>query len=105
AAAADDGRGRPAAPVIHKDAPCPCPGGRNNLHPQGQASAPVRPVRYRSVRGGASHPRGAPMSLYLSPGSPYWQYDFQIRRRRFHGSTRTKDRAEAARIEKAEKVK
>lgn len=27
------------------------------------------------------------MSVYRSPNSPYWQYDFQFKHRRFHGST------------------
>ena len=26
------------------------------------------------------------MSVYKTPKSPYWQYDFQLNKRRFHGS-------------------
>ena len=39
------------------------------------------------------------MSLYKSKKSPYWQYDFVIRGRRFHGSTGTADKAAARTIE------
>ena len=42
------------------------------------------------------------MSVYKSNKSPYWQYDFQIRGHRFHGSTKCKARKDAERFEAVE---
>lgn len=39
------------------------------------------------------------MSVYKSRNSPYYHYDFKIKRRRFHGSTRRKNRRDAERVE------
>ena len=36
--------------------------------------------------------------IYKSPKSPYWQYDFQWKGRRFHGSTGQKSRTAAKRV-------
>lgn len=44
------------------------------------------------------------MSLYKSAKSPNWQYDFQIKGVRFHGSTGTPDKAAARRIEAQHRV-
>jgi integrase len=41
------------------------------------------------------------VSLYRPKGSPYWHYDFQLAGRRFHGTTRTKSKALARRVEQA----
>ena len=35
------------------------------------------------------------MSVYLDKRSPYYQYDFQLRGHRFHGSTKARTRREA----------
>ncbi len=45
------------------------------------------------------------MSLYRPKNSPYFHYDFQIRGRRFHGSTEAGTRKAAALVEKAAKDK
>jgi integrase len=41
------------------------------------------------------------VSLYRPKGSPYWHYDFQLQGRRFHGTTRTKSKAVARKVEQA----
>jgi hypothetical protein len=41
------------------------------------------------------------VSLYRPKGSPYWHYDFQLAGRRFHGTTRTKSKGLARRVEQA----
>jgi integrase len=43
------------------------------------------------------------MSLYKHQNSPYWQYDFQIKRHRFYGSTECTSRRDAEKFEAAEK--
>lgn len=43
------------------------------------------------------------MSLYRSSKSPYWQYSFQVRGARFHGSTGSENRREAETIERRAK--
>lgn len=43
------------------------------------------------------------MSVYLPKGSPYFQFDFQWRGTRFHGSTKKSSRREAERVERAER--
>jgi integrase len=43
------------------------------------------------------------MSIYKRPDSPYYHYDFQWRRTRFHGSTGETDRRKAEAFERAEK--
>jgi integrase len=43
------------------------------------------------------------MSVYKRPDSPYYHYDFQWRRARFHGSTGEADRRKAEAFERAEK--
>ncbi len=40
------------------------------------------------------------MSVYQSKKSPYWQYDFQIRGRRFYGSTGVETRRKAEAVER-----
>lgn len=45
------------------------------------------------------------MSIYKPKNSPYYQYDFQCRGHRFHGSTKCTNRREAEAIERAEKDK
>lgn len=45
------------------------------------------------------------MSVYKTPKSPHFQYDFQIKGVRFHGSTGTKNRAAAERFEERERRK
>lgn len=45
------------------------------------------------------------MSVYKSKKSPYWQYDFQLRGHRFHGSTGCTARKEAERYESIEREK
>lgn len=45
------------------------------------------------------------MSIYRNKKSPYWQFDFQIERLRFYGSTETTDKREAQAVEDAEKRK
>jgi integrase len=42
------------------------------------------------------------MSVYLDKRSPYYQYDFQLRGHRFHGSTKARSRREAEKVEKVE---
>jgi hypothetical protein len=44
------------------------------------------------------------MSVHQSPKSPYWQYDFQIKGRRYCGSTKTWSKPEAEAIERQERV-
>ena len=39
------------------------------------------------------------MSLYKSPKSPYWQYDFQIKGQRYHGSTHCTAKRDAQAVE------
>lgn len=41
------------------------------------------------------------MSVYQSKKSPYWQYDFQLKGRRFHGSTGVESRRAAEQVERA----
>ena len=43
------------------------------------------------------------MSVYRPQASPFYQYDFQMRGRRFHGSTKSKSRREAEAVEKGER--
>jgi integrase len=43
------------------------------------------------------------MSIYKPRGSPYYQYDFQCRGHRFHGSTKRTNRREAEAVERAER--
>ncbi len=43
------------------------------------------------------------MSVYRSAKSPHWQFDFQLKGRRFFGSTGTPDRALARQVERAER--
>lgn len=43
------------------------------------------------------------MSLYRSKKSPFWQFDFQIERLRFYGSTNATDKREAKTFEEGEK--
>jgi integrase len=45
------------------------------------------------------------MSVYPDARSPFWQYDFQYRGRRFFGSTGARSRREAERVEHAEREK
>ncbi len=45
------------------------------------------------------------MSVYRNKKSPYWQFDFQIERHRFYGSTETTDEREAEAYETIEKQK
>lgn len=45
------------------------------------------------------------MSLYKRKNSPFWQYDFQFRGCRFHGSTGCSSKAEAAKFEAREREK
>ena len=45
------------------------------------------------------------MSIYRDPRSPFWQFDFQVRGHRFHGSTRCTSRREAEAVERAEREK
>ena len=41
--------------------------------------------------------------LYQHKGSPFWQFDFQWRGHRFHGSTKRTSKREAAKVEAAER--
>jgi Meiotically Up-regulated Gene 113 (MUG113) protein len=41
------------------------------------------------------------MTVYKDPRSPYWQYDFQINGRRFHGSTKAPTERDAEAVERA----
>jgi integrase len=43
------------------------------------------------------------MSLYRPKASPFYHYDFQMRGRRFHGSTECKSRREAETVERGER--
>lgn len=43
------------------------------------------------------------MSVYKPQGSPFYQYDFQMRGRRFHGTTKCRSRREAEALEKGER--
>lgn len=43
------------------------------------------------------------MSVYRPKGSPFYQFDFQWRGHRFHGSTKRTNRREAERVEQAER--
>jgi integrase len=45
------------------------------------------------------------VSIWKGPRSPFWQFDFQIRGHRFHGSTKCSSRREAEAIERAEREK
>jgi integrase len=45
------------------------------------------------------------MSVYKPKNSPYYQYDFECRGHRFHGSTKRTNRREAEAVEKTEKEK
>jgi integrase len=44
------------------------------------------------------------MSIYRKKGSPFWQYDFEIERVRFSGSTKLRDERDAQTFEDARKV-
>src|SRR5262245_18611 len=43
------------------------------------------------------------MSVYKDPRSPYWQFDFQWRGHRFHGSTKAKTKRKAEAVERGER--
>jgi hypothetical protein len=43
------------------------------------------------------------MSVYKNPRSPFWQYDFQIGSRRFHGSTKARTERDAEAVERVER--
>lgn len=43
------------------------------------------------------------MSVYKPKGSPYYQFDFQLRGHRFHGSTKRTNKREAEAVESAER--
>ncbi len=43
------------------------------------------------------------MSVYRPKGSPFYQFDFQWRGRRFHGTTKQTSRREAERVERDER--
>jgi hypothetical protein len=43
------------------------------------------------------------MSIYRDKRSQYWQYEFQIQRRRFYGSTERNDELEARAVEAEKK--
>lgn len=45
------------------------------------------------------------MSVYKHANSPYWQYDFEVRRRRFFGSTKATTKREAEAVERQEREK
>ncbi|MCD2185213.1 tyrosine-type recombinase/integrase [Rhizobium sp. GN54] len=45
------------------------------------------------------------MSVYKSPKSPFYQYDFQIQRRRFFGSTEASNKKDAEAVERQLKAK
>jgi hypothetical protein len=45
------------------------------------------------------------MSVYRTPRSPYWHFDFQWRGNRFHGSTKRTTRREAEAVERSEREK
>ena len=45
------------------------------------------------------------MSVYKHPNSPFWQFDFEVQRRRFFGSTKATTRREAEAIERTEREK
>jgi integrase len=45
------------------------------------------------------------VSVYKDPRSPYWQFDFQLRGHRFHGSTKATTRREAKAVEHTEREK
>lgn len=45
------------------------------------------------------------MSVWKPKGSPFYQYDFQIGGRRFHGSTKCSSRREAEQVERSEREK
>lgn len=45
------------------------------------------------------------MSIYKPKNSPYYQFDFQMRGRRFHGSTGTRNKREAEKVEQDEREK
>ena len=45
------------------------------------------------------------MSVYKRKDSPHYHYDFQVRGRRFHGSTGRQSRREAEAVERAEREK
>lgn len=45
------------------------------------------------------------MSIYKPKNSPYYQFDFQWRSDRFHGSTKRTNRREAEAVERAERVR
>jgi integrase len=45
------------------------------------------------------------MSIYRKPNSPFYHFDFQIKRHRFHGSTERTTRKEAEAVEAAERDK
>src|SRR5277367_3463024 len=44
------------------------------------------------------------MSVFRVKNSPYYQFDFQIKRHRFYGSTESKNEREAKEVEKAKRV-
>jgi integrase len=45
------------------------------------------------------------MSVYKDKRSPFWQFDFQLRGRRFHGSTKATTRREAEKVAASEREK
>jgi integrase len=44
------------------------------------------------------------MSIYRKKGSPFWQYDFELERYRFYGTTKCRDEHQAQAFENARKV-
>src|SRR5262249_39766761 len=49
----------------------------------------------------AARSRGRGMTIYKDPRSPFWQYDFWIGGRRFHGSTKARTERDAEAVERA----
>lgn len=45
------------------------------------------------------------MSIYRDDRSPYWQFDFRVKGRRFSGSTKCENEHDAAQVEAAERIK
>ena len=45
------------------------------------------------------------MSVYRSPRSPYWHFDFQVEVIAFYGTTKATTRREAEKVEAAEREK
>jgi hypothetical protein len=45
------------------------------------------------------------MSIYRTPRSPFWHFDFQVRGHRFYGSTKCTARREAEKVEAEERAR